>query len=474
MAIVKEEPNSSRKKPTKTPNSKPNPNPNPFTFWFYFTISISLLTLIFVTISNLTTHQDPKTWFLTLPTNLRSHYSNGRIIKVQPTPHSDSIELFTIQSGPPDSSHNVLIVHGLASSSFGFRKVVESLGENGVHAVAIDLPGSGFSDKFETVTEEKVIGGFGKLVELYNEIKEKGIFWGFDQLVEQGYVNYDYEENEIRLSKVESLRAIELGPEEMGRVLGEVIETMGLAPVDLVLHDSAFSLGANWVAENLGLVSSVTLLDSSSNQTAFPLWVLRVPVVREVVAGFGFVFKNVVQTCCLKSGGGGGFDVEGHRLLLKGRNGLESVVGMGKKMNRSFSIAEWGQLDGVKDLPMRVIWAEEWIEQGKQVAGELNQATFVTHSGGRWPEDDTADELSKSIYEFVSKLTKPVKVTKKKEHIPEHIRQMVDEATTNVHHHGLGGHSHGHGHGGHDHSHGHGYSEEVGYPNAYGLGNEFS
>lgn len=319
-----------------------------------------------------------------------------------------------------------------------------------------------------------MIGGFGRLVELYNEIKEKGLFWGFDQLVEKGYVNYDYEENEIRLSKVESLKAIEVGPEEMGRVLGQVIDTMGLAPVDLVLHDSAFSLGANWVAKNLGLVSSVTLLDSTSNQTAFPLWVLKFPVVREVVSGFDFVFKHVVQTCCSKFGGGS--DAESHRLLLKGRNGLKSVVGMGKKMNYSFNIAEWGKLDGVKDLPMQVIWSEEWIRQGKQVAGELTQATFVTHSGGRWPQDDTADEISETIYEFVSKLAKPVKVAKKKERIPEHIRQMVDEATSNVHHHGLGGHdhSHGHGHGGHDHSHGHGYSHEVGYPSAFGLGNEFS
>lgn len=365
----------------------------------------------------------------------------------------------------------MLIVHGLGCSSFIFSEIVKSLGKNGVHGVALDLPGSGFSDKFETVTEEKVIGGFGRLLELYNEIKEKGLFWGFDQLVEKGYVNYDYEENEIRTSKVESLKAIELGPEEMGRVLGQVIDTMGLAPVDLVLHDSAFNLGANWVAKNIGLVSSVTLLDSASNQTAFPLWVLKLPVIREVVSGFGFVFKMVIQTCCSKSGGGS--DSDSHRLLLKGRNGLKSVVGMGKKMNSSFNIAEWGKLDGVKDLPIQVIWSngwsEEWIKQGQQVAGELTQATFVTHSGGRWPQDDTADELSKSIYEFVSRLAKPVKVAKKEERIPERIREMVDEATANVHHHGVGGHDHSH-----SHSHGHGYGPEVGYPSAYGLGNEFS
>ncbi|KAK1440492.1 hypothetical protein QVD17_06320 [Tagetes erecta] len=470
MAIITEEPLSSNSNPNppqiKKPQSPTSSNPNPFAFWFYFTISVSILTLIFITISNLYTHQDPKTWFLTLPTNLRHHYSNGRTIKVQPTVHGDSVEVFTVQDGPLDSSSKVLFVHGLGCSSFLFSKVVNFLGKKGVHAVAIDLPGSGFSDRVEMVTEEKEIGGFGRVLEVYNEIKEKGVFWGFDQLVEQGYVNYDYAEDEIRVSKVKSLKAIELGPEEVGRVLGQVIDTMGLAPVDLVLHDSAFNLGANWVARNIGVVRSVTVLDSVSNQTAFPLWVLKMPLLRGVVSGFGFVFDKVIRSCCSKTGGM--LDSESHRLLLKGRDGTKSVLEMGKNLNTSFDVGEWGKLDGVKNLPMQVIWSsgssEEWIRQGQQVADALPQATFVTHSGGCWPQDDTADELAESIHKFVSKLPKPIKVTKKKEPVPEHIRDMLDEATANVHHHGFGGHEHGHGHG---------HSEDIVYPSGYGLAHEF-
>ncbi|KAI3502943.1 hypothetical protein L1887_31354 [Cichorium endivia] len=45
-------------------------------------------------------------------------------------------------------------------------------------------------------------GGFRRILEMYIEIKEKGVFWGFDQLVEKGYVNYAYGENEIRMSKM--------------------------------------------------------------------------------------------------------------------------------------------------------------------------------------------------------------------------------------------------------------------------------
>ncbi|MFS7986638.1 putative alpha/beta hydrolase-1 [Helianthus anomalus] len=465
MAIITEEPDTPNSPKHKPSSPSPKSTPNPFTFWFYFTISVSIITLIFVTISNLYTQQDPKTWFLTLPTNLRQHYSSGRTIKVQPTVHSGSIEVFSIQDGPLDSSSKVLFVHGLGCSSYVFSKIVKSLGKNGVHAVAIDLPGSGFSDKFELVTEEKEVSGFGRVLEMYNEIKEKGIFWGFDQLVEQGYVNYDYAENEVRMSKVTSLKAIELGPDEMGRVLGQVIDAMGLGPVDLVLHDSAFNLGANWVAKNLGVVRSVTLVDSASDQSAFPLWVLKVPVVRGVVSGLGFVFDKVVRSCCSKTGGV--LDSESHRLLLKSADGVKSVLEMGKKMNSSFDAGEWGKLDGVKNLPMQVIWSSglsnEWIEKGRQLAEVLPHATFVTHSGGCWPQDDTADELAESIRKFVSSLPKPIKDSKKKEPVPDHIRELLDEVTANVHHHGFGGH---------DHSHSHGHGKEAGYPSGYGLRDE--
>ncbi|GKC97993.1 protein auxin response 4 [Tanacetum coccineum] len=459
--MATKEPNSSNQ-PKHEPSS---PIPNPFTFWFYFTLSVSLITLIFITITSLTTNNDPKTWFLTLPTNLRTHYSNGRIIKVQANPLSTPIEVFAIENGPMGSSQNLLFVHGFGCSSYLFSNVIKGLGKKGVRAVAIDLPGFGFSDKYETVSEMKVLGGFGKLVELYKEIKEKGVFWGFDQLVEQGYVNYDYAENEVRVSRVESLRLIELGPDEMGRVLRDVIETLGLENVDLVFHDSAFNLGANWVAKNLRFIRSVTLIDSAPNQSAFPLWVLKFPVVREVVSGFGFVFGKVIESCCTKSGGG--LNAESHRLLLKGRDGRKSVIGMGNKMNSSFDIAEWSKLDGVKKLPMQVIWSSDWskkwIEQGREVANMLSQANFVTHSGGRWPQEDTADELAESIHNFVSRLPEPVKVAKKKEPVPDRIQEMVNEATSDVHNHGYGSHDHRHGH-----------SHEVGYPSGYGLGHEFS
>lgn len=335
--------------------------------------------------------------------------------------------------------------------------MVKSLGLKGLRAVAIDLPGSGFSDKSVVVVEEGPVGVLGRLWEIYSDIKEKGLFWGFDELVEKGYVNY--EENEIRVQRREAVRAIEVGPEEMGRVLGQVVDAMGLAPVNLVLHDSALGLAANWVSENLGLVKSVAVLDARSSASALPLWVLQIPVVRELVVGFRFVFVRVLEFCCSKSIGG--LDAEAHRILLKGRDGRRAVLGMGKKMNYSFDLVEWGNSEGVSGLPMQVIWSsgwsKEWTEEGQKVTNALPKASFVMHSGGRWPQDNAADDLAKSIFQFLSTLPKSVR-ERDEEPIPEHIHEMLNEAEGNNHH-------HHHGHGSHEHDHAH----AAGFMNAYGL-----
>ncbi|KAL8115663.1 hypothetical protein AgCh_022238 [Apium graveolens] len=383
MAITSEQAETKPQQPTLNSSSSP---PNPFKFWFFFTLSVSLITPLFISLSYLAP-QDSKSWFLSLPTNLRQHYSNGRIIKVQISPNQPTIEVFTLQEGPFSSLDNVLILHGLGCSSYSFSKISKSLGLKGVRVIAVDLPGSGFSEKSSVMVEDIGGGVLGWFWEIYYDIKEKGIFWGFDQLVEQGYI--DFEEKEaVRVTKREVMREILLGPEEMGRVLRQVIDSMGLVKVDLVLHDSAFALGANWVLENSGMVRSVMILDGTPKGTALPLWVLDVPVVREAVLRFKFVFENVIARFCSRSVGG--TDVEANRIFLKSRNGRKSVVGMGKSLNYSLDLTEWGSLDSVKGLPMQVIWSsiwsEEWTEEGRRVAKALPQATFVTHSGGRWPQ----------------------------------------------------------------------------------------
>ncbi|XP_038715848.1 protein AUXIN RESPONSE 4 [Tripterygium wilfordii] len=471
MAIITEEeqypqPKNPPHQPPPPPKPKSDERPNVFAFWFYFTVIVSVITFSTVFFASLSS-SDPRSWFLSLPASLRQHYSRGRTIKVQTAPGRSPIEVFAFESGKLRSdAENVLIIHGFGISSYSFGGVVQSLGSKGVRGIAMDLPGNGFSDKSTVEIEEGAASGvLGRFRDVFRIIKEKGFFWAFDQMIETGQI--PYEEIVTRLSKREVVRPIELGSEEVGRVLGQVIETMGLSPFHLVLHDSSLAMVADWVRENSGLVRSVTLIDTG-REPAMPLWVLEMPLIRNFVFGYKFVYDRLIKVCCAK--GIGGLEAEAHRILLNGRDGWRSVVGMGRKMNFSFDVAEWGGSDGMKGMPIQVLWSDswsnEWIAAGHQVAEALPQANFVSHSGGRWPQEDTADEIAEDIFKFVSSLPKSVRQTEE-EPIPEHIQKMLDEAKGDHddHH-----HHHHHGHGGHDHQDGHVYDHGAGYMDAYGLG----
>lgn len=295
------------------------------------------------------------------------------------------IEVFAVENGAK-GNENVVIVHGLGLSSYSFRKVLDSLGSKGVRALAFDLPGNGFSDKSTAEIDESSNGVLGRLLDVYNLIHEKGIFWAFDQIIETGQI--PYEEIQKHVPKRKILKPIGLGPEDIGSILGQIIDTIGLAPVHLVLHDSALSMAGYWVAENSGFVRSLTLIDTLS-KPSLPLWLLELPVVREVILGSNFVYSRLINLCCSK-GNDALLDVEAHRVLLKGLGGRRAVVSMGKKLNDSFDIGEWGGLDDLKSVPMQVIWSNgwsnEWSTKGRRVAEVLPQASFVEHSGGRWAQ----------------------------------------------------------------------------------------
>ena len=81
---------------------------------------------------------------------------------------------------------------------------------------------------------------------MYSEIQEKRLFSAFDEIIETGQI--PYEEIEAWMSsKRKVVKSIELDTEEFGKMLEQVIETMGLTPVHLVLHDSTLVMSANWV-----------------------------------------------------------------------------------------------------------------------------------------------------------------------------------------------------------------------------------
>ncbi|CAM8931301.1 unnamed protein product [Rhodiola kirilowii] len=416
-------------------------NPNPFNFWFYFTLAVSLVTFFFAFLSSFHNSRDPKTWFLGLPDHLRQHYAEGRTVKVQTSPNHKPIDVFALEKrSDSDLDESVLIVHGLGLSSYDFREVVAELGLRSVRVVAVDLPGSGFSEKYTIEVDNVAKGVFGKLWNIYSLIREKGVFWAFDQMVDTGEILY--EEIEKLVMSRKSVKVLELGSEEVGRVLGQVIDSLQLSPVHLVLHDSALGMCANWVVENSGSVKSVTLVDTDMNAApALPLWALKLPVVREFVLRLSGLYGKLVNTCCSRTIDG--LNMEAHRIFLNSKDGWEAVVGMGNRLNHSFDLAQWGGLVELKNVPLQVVWSgswsEEWRNQGRQVALALPNARFVKHSGGRWPQDKAAADIAEGIASFIfsfSKTIKPVEVKELvQELIPEHVQKIFDDAENQQHPH---------------------------------------
>lgn len=229
-------------------------------------------------------------------------------------------------------------------------------------------------------------GIFDRIWDVYNGIKEKGLFWGFDQLVETGYV--PYEEIVARDSRRYGVESSGYGSAEMGRVIGQVIDSMALAPAHLVLHDSALGAGANWVSMNPGLVQSVTFIDPAAESVAFPSWMLGPPVLGELLLASRFTFSSLLRLCCSRTVDG--LAAEAYRLLLKGRDGRKSVVAAGKALNYSFDLGEWAATEVVKDMTFQILWSnswsDRWIDEGKRAASAIPRAKFASHSGGRWPQ----------------------------------------------------------------------------------------
>ncbi|XP_068647837.1 protein AUXIN RESPONSE 4-like [Aristolochia californica] len=478
MAIITEIHNDKEEKPSTSssseerkhslppPHPPPDSSPNPFIFWFYFTLCVSLIAAIVAAVYSLLP-QDEKSWFLSLPDDLRLHYSNGKTIKVQINPGRSPIEIFAIETGPRDGETLVLI-HGFGSSSFSFRKLLQALGSNGFRAVAIDLPGSGFSDKSVLEETEASGGVLARFLDVYDEIREKGLFWGFDQLIESGQIPYD--ELEMRVSKRKTLKPLVCDAAELSRIIQQAIDSMGLTPVHLILHDTGLGPGAIWASENSGSVRSVTIIDSAPSSGALPLWALEIPVIREFVLGVPLVYYELMRRCCSRSIHRPVADA--HRALLKGKGGRRAVVGVGKGLNYSFNLGEWGRQEKLREVPIQVIWSgnwsEGWTDEGGRVSSALPGAKFVLHSGGRWPQEDAVDELAENISKFVSSLPKSVRLSKEEEPLPEHIQNTLDKAINdNGHHHRHDHHLH------HDGIGGYGSDHEVhagGYMDPYGLG----
>uniref|UniRef100_A0A0A9DCE2 AB hydrolase-1 domain-containing protein n=1 Tax=Arundo donax TaxID=35708 RepID=A0A0A9DCE2_ARUDO len=260
-------------------------------------------------------------------------------------------------------THRVLILPGLAAGSFSFRHVYRSLAYRGLLVAVLDLPGWG-----------------------YSPAPPAPIF--------------------KRLFRAGEPRA--LSPAEAAAAVARAVEVLGLggvAPVHLVLHDSALAAGAAFASANPAAVRSVTLIDAAASEPAFPAPVFGMPVLGKLVLWVPPLFHMLLRLCCVR--GWGGEDARWHRAAMLVDGTAEGVVEAWKTMNPCFELGEWRvSSEEVRKLPMMVLWSGAWsnwwIDEGKKVAAALPDAKFIYHSGGRWPQEDASEEISALLTKFVT------------------------------------------------------------------------
>jgi len=237
------------------------------------------------------------------PRLVEEHEAAGKRIVV------DGQHIFVREEG---EGAPVLLLHGVPSSSFLFRKMLPELAGQGLRAVSFDFPGVGLSDK------------------------PKGI-------------DYDWH--------------------ALANWVGRVVDTLALPPVHLVLHDIAGPIGAEWAIHNPVKVRSITvtntLMDVAHFTPPFPMWTFRMPGMRHVA------FSTMNTPTMLKLFRYSGVKnpeavnedvVASYIYLLKNNGGHHSFLEIMDGFDLTEQHRDWLR-DGLLaiDKPMQLVWGEQEI-----------------------------------------------------------------------------------------------------------------
>jgi pimeloyl-ACP methyl ester carboxylesterase len=206
----------------------------------------------------------------------------------------------------------VLLLHGVPSSSFLYRKMLPELAGHGLRAISFDFPGVGLSDKPKSI-------------------------------------DYDWH--------------------GLSKWVGHVVDALALPPVHLVLHDIAGPIGAEWAIQNPVKVRSITftntLMDVAHFTPPFPMWTFRVPALRHAV--FSTMNARVMLPLFRRSGvlNPDAVDEEvvaSYIYLLKNSGGHRSFLAIMEGFDLSERHRDYLR-EGLLaiDKPMQLIWGEQEI-----------------------------------------------------------------------------------------------------------------
>jgi pimeloyl-ACP methyl ester carboxylesterase len=257
------------------------------------------------------------------------------------------------------SGPSVLLLHGVPTSSFLYRKVIPPLADQGVRALALDLPGLGLADRPE---------------------------------------RFDYSWSGL------------------ARWLGEAVEALGLDRVHLVLHDIGGPVGCEWAVRNPDRVHSLTVLNTMLDPASFrrpwtmapfavrgvgELWLAATPppLFAAIFRRQGIADQRAVSNA----------EIYAHRALLtrldRGRAFLRIMRGFELSEEKSRLLAE-GFAD--RPYPVRVIWGERDpildLDQLRIAQRVVDAEDAVLLPAKHFPQEDQAAALAYAIADHVAPL----------------------------------------------------------------------
>lgn len=281
---------------------------------------------------------------------VQRHLESGRYFQ------AGGLQSFTLDQGSGDP---VVLVHGVPTSSFLYRKVVPRLAAAGLRGVAFDLPGLGLADK---------------------------------------PAQYDYTWTGL------------------GRFCAQAVDALGLERFHLVVHDIGGPVGLELVAERPEQIASLTILNTMLRVHDFKKpWSMRpfeVPgLSRAWLAStrVGPVFRQLMRLQGIAdSSQVTNEELDGYAELLHHGDGGQAFLQIMRSFETTLPKTE-RYAAAVSDgrYPVQVIWGRDdpalTYERFGRVAEELTGGKALLLPGKHFFQDDSAPALSAAVAEFVMK-----------------------------------------------------------------------
>jgi haloalkane dehalogenase len=253
----------------------------------------------------------------------------------------------------------VVLLHGVPSSSFLYRKVIPTLAEQGLRGLAFDFPGLGLADR---------------------------------------PVNFDYSWSGL------------------ARWTGEAIDALGIERCHLVVHDIGGPIGFEWAIHNRERVHSLTALNTMLKVAGFRRpWSMRPFAVR----GLGelwlrstprFAFSELFYRQGVADRGAvPRHEVYAHYELLKRADGGRAFL----RIMRGFELTEAKQRflwEGMAErpYPTRIVWGERdqalGLDQMRVVQRVLRVDDPILLPAKHFLQEDQAKAVANSIADLAAPL----------------------------------------------------------------------